>query len=195
MDRVYQICKKNLKPQGITLLHQCAFNNTYTLSVLPETAQKYNLHTIGDMAAKSGQLRLGTTLEFLNRNDCLKALERQYPGIRFAKQSGIDSSPRYTAIQNHEIDVTDAFATDGMLKKYHLKVMKDTDHVFPPYYAVPCVKTTTLQKYPELKKAIDALAPHLTEKRMRQMNYEVDVKGRDPAEVARDFLNEQGLLK
>ena len=195
MDRVYQICKKNLKPQGITLMHQCAFNNTYTLSVLPEPAQKYNLHTIGDVAAKSGQLRLGTTLEFLNRNDCLKALERQYPGIRFAKQSGIDSSPRYTAIQNHEIDVTDAFATDGMLKKYHLTVMKDTDHVFPPYYAVPCVKTTTLQKYPELKKAINALAPHLTEKRMRQMNYEVDVKGRDPAEVARDFLNREGLLK
>lgn len=91
--------------------------------------------------------------------------------------------------------MTDAFATDGMLKKYHLTVMKDTDHVFPPYYAVPCVKTTTLQKYPELKKAINALAPHLTEKRMRQMNYEVDVKGRDPAEVARDFLNREGLLK
>ena len=83
--------------------------------------------------------------------------------MNFKKVIGIDGSPRFTALQNKEVDVIDAFATDGLLMKYHLKVLKDTDHLFPPYYAVPCIREDTLKKYPELKKAINSLSPYLTD--------------------------------
>ncbi len=194
MQRVYEDCAKELKPQGITLTKQCGFNNTFTLAVSQETAKKYNLNTIPDLVDHAGELRLGSTLEFENRNDCMAAMERTYPGLKFKKVSGIDGSPLYVALANKDVDVMDAFATDGMLLKYHLKVLKDTDHVFSPYYAVPCFSTSTLKKYPELRPLVNKLAPKLTDSVMRRLNYQVDVKGKDPKNVAKAYLEKENLI-
>jgi osmoprotectant transport system permease protein len=59
---------------------------------------------------------------------------------------------------------------------------------------VPCIKQSTLNKYPELKQAVNSLSPYLTEKAMMKMNYEVDEEGREPADVAKSFLQEKGLI-
>ncbi|MCI7679448.1 MAG: ABC transporter permease, partial [Clostridiales bacterium] len=103
-------------------------------------------------------------------------------------------SPRFVALANREVDVIDAFATDGMLLKYKLKVLKDEDHVFPPYYAVPCFSSDTLKKYPELREVVDKLAPKLTDEVMMKLNYQVDVKGREPKDVAREYLKREKLI-
>ena len=139
------------------------------------------------------QLKLGCTLEFQNRGDCMPALKSKY-GADFKKIIAMDGSPRYIALKNKNVDVVDAFATDGLLLKYNLVVLKDTDHLFPPYYAVPCIRESTLNKYPELKKAINSLSPYLTDKEMMKMNYEVDEQGKEPATVAKEFLQEKGLI-
>jgi len=123
----------------------------------------------------------------------MPALKSKY-NMNFKKVIGIDGSPRFTALQNKEVDVIDAFATDGLLMKYHLKVLKDTDHLFPPYYAVPCIREDTLKKYPELKKAINSLSPYLTDSVMMKLNYQVDEEGKEPADVARTFLQQKGLI-
>ena len=106
----------------------------------------------------------------------------------------MDGSPRFVALDNKEVDVIDAFATDGMLMKYHLKVLKDEDHVFPPYYAVPCFNSNTLKKYPELQRVVDELAPKLTDEVMMKLNYQVDVQGKEPKDVARAFLEQENLI-
>lgn len=194
MKYVYDTCKTDLAGVGITEMDQCAFNNTYALAVSEETAKKYNLTTLTDVAEKADQLTLGSTIEFQNREDCMVALKNKYPGLTFKKLVAIDGSPRYTALENKEVDVVDAWTTDGMLQKYHLVVMKDDTQVFPPYYAVPLINSKTLKKYPELGTAMNELSPHLTEKVMSKLNYEVDVQGKDPAKVAHTWLEEQDLI-
>jgi len=194
MKAVYNQCKSELSDKyNIQLLNQCNFNNTYTLTVSQATAKKYNLNSISDLKNYDSQLKLGCTLEFQNRGDCMPALKSKY-NMNFKKVIGIDGSPRFTALQNKEVDVIDAFATDGLLMKYHLKVLKDTDHLFPPYYAVPCIREDTLKKYPELKKAINSLSPYLTDSVMMKLNYQVDEEGKEPADVARTFLQQKGLI-
>ncbi len=193
MDEVYEACKKSMEEEGITLTRQCSFNNTYTLAVSKETADKYNLKTIRDVVNNAPQLRLGGTLEFMNRDDTLKALKKKY-NVQFKETVGLEGAPRYTALEHKEVDVLDAFATDGMLKKYKLIVMDDTDQVFPPYYAVPMVRSDTLKKYPELEPLLDRLAPHLTDEVMQDLNYQVDVEGKEPPDVAREFLEKENLI-
>lgn len=115
-------------------------------------------------------------------------------GFDFKDVVGIDGSPRYTALKNGEAQVVDAFATDGMLKKFGLMTLEDSDGYFPPYYAIPLINEDILKEYPELKDVIDRLGEYLTDQVMQELNYQVDEEGRDPAEVARDFLTENELI-
>ena len=194
MTAVYNTCKKELNDKyNIELLKQCNFNNTYTMAVTKATAKKYNLSSIADLQKCSSNMKTGTTLEFLNRSDGLSGVCKTY-GLNFKKSVGIDGSPRFTALANKEVDVIDAFATDGLLLKYKLVVLKDTKHFFPPYYAVPCIREDTLKKYPELKGAINSLSPYLTDSVMMKLNYEVDEENKEPADVAKEFLQEKGLI-
>ena len=189
VDKVYKTIKKEMKEKyDIEVLNQMAFNNTYALAVTKETAQKYNLATISDLTRVSNDLIIAPTLEFINREDGLPGLEKKY-GLSFKDTIGIDGSPRYTALQNNNAQVIDAFTTDGLLKKFNLVVLEDDKNFFPPYYAIPLVRSDTLKEYPEIEKVLNALGPYLTDEVMQDLNYQVDELGKSPEKVATDFLN------
>ena len=189
VDKVYKTIKKEMKEKyDIEVLNQMAFNNTYALAVTKETAQKYNLATISDLTRVSNDLIIAPTLEFINREDGLPGLEKEY-GLSFKDTIGIDGSPRYTALQNNNAQVVDAFTTDGLLKKFNLVVLEDDKNFFPPYYAIPLVRSDTLKEYPEIEKVLNALGPYLTDEVMQDLNYQVDELGKSPEKVATDFLN------
>ncbi|WP_213951371.1 glycine betaine ABC transporter substrate-binding protein [Tepidanaerobacter syntrophicus] len=194
-ELVYQTVKKDFKDKyNIDVLNQWKFNDTYTLAVRRETAEKYNLVTISDLAKVSEHLIAGTTLEFLNRDDCMPGLKKMY-NLHFAKEVGIDGSPRYIALVNHETDVVDAFSTDGLLKKFDLVVLKDDKNYFPPYYAIPLVRNETLKANPQLEAILDELGDKLTNEVMMDLNYQVDVEHKRPEDVARSFLLERNLIQ
>lgn len=189
VDKVYKTIKNEMKEKyDIEVLNQMAFNNTYALAVTKETAQKYNLATISDLTRVSNDLIIAPTLEFINREDGLPGLEKEY-GLSFKDTIGIDGSPRYTALQNNNAQVIDAFTTDGLLKKFNLVVLEDDKNFFPPYYAIPLVRSDTLKEYPEIEKVLNALGPYLTDEVMQDLNYQVDELGKSPEKVATDFLN------
>jgi len=194
MDAVYDACKTEMKDQyDLDVLNQFGFNNTYIMAVSQETAEKYNLKTDSDLAKVADQLTLGCTLEFLNRDDGMKGLQKTY-NFEFGNAIGLDGATRYVALNSGEVDVCDAFSTDGLLKKFDLVTLEDDQHFFPPYYAVPVIRNDTLQEYPEIEEMMDELGPYLTEEAMAEMNYEVDELGMTQAEAAHKFLEENGLI-
>ena len=183
-----------VKNYGITWLKPFGFNDTYTLSVRQDTAKQYNLESISDLAKVGDKLVLGATLEFCNRADGYPGLTKIY-NLKFKSFSSIDGGLRYTAIGNKKVDAIDAFSTEGLLKSYKLKVLKDDKHFFPNYDAVPIVNSKTLEKHPELKDIINELGGKITDEKMIDLNYKVDKLGEEPAKVAEDFLRENKLIK
>ena len=188
IDKVYQTVKKDMKNKyHIAVLDQMGFNNTYALAVRSDTKDQYQLRTMSDLARVSNQLVISPSLEFINRQDGLAGATNVYH-YQFKDIIGIDGSPRYTALINHESDVIDAFSTDGLLKKFQLTVLEDDQHFFPPYYAIPMVREDTLEKYPEIKEILNKLGTQLNNDIMRELNYQVDELGKNPEEVAKEFL-------
>lgn len=194
MDKVYQTVKTEFKDQyDIDVLKQMNFNNTYVLCVSQETADKYGLESISDLRNVASQLKAGLTYEFVNRDDGLEGLQEKY-GFGLGNVLTFDGAPRFTAMSNKEVDIIDANGTDGLIKKYSLKVLKDDQNYFPPYYAIPVIRAETIKEYPEIEPVLEELGEHLTDEIMTDLNYQVDELQRTPEEVAKEFLQNEGLL-
>lgn len=195
MVEVYETSKNDLKELfDIDALTQFNYNNTYVLSVKPETAERYNLAKISDLKNVADELTIGSTLEFLNREDGIIGLQKHY-GFTFGNQIGINGANKYLAIDSGETDITDAFSTDGLLKKFGLVMLDDDMNFFPPYYAVPILRSGLLGEHPEIEGVLNELGEVLTNEIMIDLNYRVDELQQQPRRVAHDFLIEQGLIE
>ena len=170
------------------------FNNTYGLVVRKEIAEKYNIKTYSDLKKVADQLTFGAEYDFFEREDGYDALCKAY-GFSFGKTMDMDIGLKYKAINQGKIDVMVIFTTDGQLAISDVEVLKDDKGFYPSYMCGNVVRNEVLQKHPELKKELDKLAGKITDSDMAKMNYEVETDGKEPREVAQEFLKQVGLIK
>jgi len=177
-----------LAPLGAELLPRLGFNNTYAIAVTGETASRFGLERVSDLVPHP-QLRFGFSHEFRDRADGWPGLQQRY-GLP-QTSSGIDHGLAYLALLEGDIDVTDAYSTDGDLLRYDLRVLEDDLGFFPDYLAAPLVRADLDAG---VKAALSALTGHLDDETMRALNAEVVVEERTFVQVARSFLLAQGLV-
>ena len=193
-EAVYQAARDGIKKQDdLALLKPMAYQNTYAVAVPKKIAQEYGLRTISDLKKVEGQLKAGFTLEFNDREDGNKGLQKVY-GLHL-QVSTMEPALRYQAIQSGDIQITDAYSTDAELARYDLVVLEDDKQLFPPYQGAPLMKEALLKKHPELEGILNKLAGKITADQMSQMNYQVGVEGKSANQVARDFLVKEGVIK
>ena len=143
----------------------------------------------------AGQLTAAFDAEFLTRPDGYEGLKAHYNLDFSASPRQMDPGLMYRAVADGTVDVIDGFATDGRIPAYDLVVLEDDKGFFPPYYAAPVVRAETLQAHPELREALNALAGRLSDETMQALNYEADEKGLKARDVARGFLEREGLIE
>ncbi|KXG09887.1 glycine betaine ABC transporter substrate-binding protein [Anoxybacillus rupiensis] len=193
-DDIYQATKKEYKEKfNITWLKPLGFNNTYALAMRKELADELGVKTSSDLAKKSNQLVFGSDAEFFERSDGYDGLVKEY-GFQFKKKTNIDPDLQYEAAKNGDIDVITAYTTDARIKKYNLVVLEDDKHYFPPYYAVPIVRQEVLDANPGLEEALNKLENILSDEKMMELNGQVNIEGKQPKQVAIDFLKSEGLI-
>ncbi|MGG7098782.1 glycine betaine ABC transporter substrate-binding protein [Clostridium sardiniense] len=170
------------------------FNNTYGLAIRKEIADKYNIKTYSDLAKYSKNLVFGAEYDFYEREDGFDALSKTY-GLKFKKNVDLDIGLKYNAIKNKDIDVMNIFTTDGQLNTSDIVVLEDDKNFYPSYMCGNVVREEVIDKYPEIKEVLLELNNKLDNKEMSKLNYEVEVEGKEPKAVAKEFLTEKGLLK
>lgn len=179
---------------GLTWKGMYGFNNTYGLAVRREIAEKYQLKTYSDLAAVSDRLTFGAEYDFYEREDGYDGLRKVY-GFTFAKTADMDIGLKYQAINEGKIDVMTIFTTDGQLSTSDVTVLEDDKGFYPSYMCGNVVRMDTLIRHPELGSVLDQLDGILTDGGMADMNYQVESLGKEPKDVARTFLTDNGLLK
>lgn len=190
----YEFAKHELDARfGIALSKPLGFSNTYVMAVSPEVAKRYGLSTLADLMREADHLRLGCTVEFVQRSDCLPALEKAFGGAKFEEVRGLDSSLRYQALAAGEVDVIDAFSTDGLLERIPNVLLKDATHFFPPYDCMLIERPAAFEGRPEVLAALKLLEGAVTEADMRRMNSRVDLEGVNAREAAHEFLLKKGI--
>jgi osmoprotectant transport system substrate-binding protein len=170
------------------------FNDTFTLAVKADLADNLNIKTYSDLAKVSNQLNFGAEPDFFERKDGFDNLVQTY-GFNFKNTRQMAIALKYPAILSGEVDVINAFSTDGLLKRYDMVILQDDKNFFPSYLAAPVVRKAVLELHPEVGESLRKLAGLIDENLMIDMNYQVDEEKKDPQLVARDFLTNQGLIK
>jgi osmoprotectant transport system permease protein len=194
-EEVYEITVRELNERyDLKMLDKLGFNNTFSLAVRASMASEYNLRTISDLARVSSNFAFGGNSEFLSRYDGLPNLKRLY-NMSFAEEIIINGLARYTAIANDEIQVVEAFSTDGILLDFDIVVLEDDLGFFSPYHAAIIIRNETADAYPELLNVLQMLSGVLTDEIMRVLNYRVDVLGESPRNVAEEFLRENNFIR
>lgn len=176
------------------LLQPMAYQNTYALAVKANFAQENGLKTISDLKKIENQIKAGFTLEFIDRSDGYKGIQETY-GLDFPSVQSMEPSLRYQAINNGDVNIVDGYSTDSELKQYGLVTLEDDLGLFPAYQGAPLMTTEFADTHPRIVKALEKLSNKITEEQMIDMNYQVNVEKKQPAEVAHAFLIEEGLLK
>ncbi|MFC6292102.1 glycine/betaine ABC transporter permease [Macrococcus epidermidis] len=192
---VYQQANDSInKKYQMSLLKPMQYNNTYALAVKKEYADKYQLKSISDLQKVESTVRAGFTLEFNDRLDGYKGIQKKY-GIKFDNVRTMEPKIRYQAIEQGKIDLIDAYSTDAELKKYGMVVLKDDKHLFPPYQGAPLLKDETIKEHPEVVKALNQLAGKITDEEMQTMNYAVTYQNKSPESIARAYLKKEKLIR
>jgi len=173
-------------------LHPFGLNNTYVLAIDARRAAELHIRTLSDLAEHPG-LRAGFSLEFLNRADGYPGLAQFY-GLDLDVR-GIDHGLAYDALRAGEIDLLDAYSTDGKLREAGVRLLIDDRSFFPPYEAAPVVREQLLREHPNVRSVLNRLAFQIDDATMAALNHRVEVEGAGFEQVARDFLVQHGLLE
>lgn len=195
-QQVYdQVAQGYLERYNLIWLDPAPMNNTQALALTRSVAQEYAMTTISDLAANASDLVMIGPDEFQEREDGLPGIKAHYGDFQLKDYRAVGTgAQRYEGLVRGDADVAVAFGTDGEISAYDLVLLEDDKGLFPPYQVAPVVRHDLLNAHPEVALALNALSPRLTTEVMQRLNYEVTGKQRDPGEVAREFLLQEGLI-
>ncbi len=183
---------------GLTWLDPSAANDTYGLAVRADNPKTDSLKSLSDMAAaynagKHPVMALGA--EFSKRPDGLPGIEKAY-GFKTSRDdiAAMQDALTYAALKDGKVDIAEVFTTDGRIKAFNFRVLKDDKEFFPNYAIAPVVRTETLKANPGLAEPLNALSAKLTDAAMQTMNAAVDVDKKSIEDVAAGFLKDSGLM-
>lgn len=193
-EEVYNIVATEYPEQfGLEWLESWGINNTYALAMRRDQVEELGITTISELVEHAGDLTIGAPQETLVREDGIPGLEATY-GLEFGDAVGLDPGLMYSALDNGDVDVITAFATDGRIAALDLALLEDDLNFYPPYYAAPVARQELLEQSPEVRDVLNQLAGRLDDETMTQMNFEADENGVETNEVARQYLVDEGLF-
>ena len=184
--------KRLLAPHGATVLEPAGALDTNVFAVTKSTAQKYHLSKISDLAPVASTLTLGGPPECPQNYGCEVGLTQVY-GLHFKSFTALDEAGPITvaALKNGSVDVAELFSSDGNILENGFVQLIDNKHLEAADYVIPVIRTAV--DTPGVTAALDKIASKLTTTQLSKLNIDVSVDHLDPATVARQWAQQEGL--
>ncbi|MDQ2837919.1 MAG: ABC transporter substrate-binding protein [Actinomycetota bacterium] len=176
----------------LTVLDQSQAQDKDAIVVTKETAAKYNLKSIADLAAVAGKLTLGAPPEFQTRTDGIPGLKKVY-GVTFKTYRKLDAGGPLTenGLKNGQIDAGDIFTTDPLIAKNGWVVLEDPKSLYTAQNVLPLINASKASA--NVKTILNAVSAKLTTDDLVQLNEKVQSEKQDPDAVAKAWLSTAGL--
>ena len=190
----YDEAKREFASEGLTAFPPTPFTSSNEVAVTADTAERLHLTNISDLAGKAQKLTLYGAPECRERLDCLLGLEQIY-GLHFKKFVAVPIPQRHRVLSSGVADVSIVFTTDPQIQRENEVLLDDDKGMFPPYNSTLVVRKEVADKAgADLEKTVGLLQEQLTDENMQELNARVDLDKKDPGEVAKEYLEETGLV-
>ena len=199
-----KVKKLDAEKNKLVWLTPAPANNTWTIAVRQDLAQKNKLTSLDDLGRylkEGGEFKLAASAEFIERTDALPAFEKAY-GFKLEQDQLLSLAGGDTAVtikaaaqQTSGVNAAMAYGTDGPVAALGLQTLTDPKGVQPIYAPTPVVREAVLKAYPELDSWLKPVFASLDEKTLQKLNASIAVDGLDAKKVAADYLKEKGLVK
>jgi osmoprotectant transport system substrate-binding protein len=194
-EQAYQEAKQGFAGEGLVALPPTPFTSSNEVAVTSATADRLGLSTISDLTGKAQDLTLYGSPECRRRLDCLAGLEQVY-GLHFKRFVPIPIARRHEVLTSGRADVSIVFTTDPQIKRNDEVLLEDDKGMFPPQNSTLVVRKQAADAAgPDLAKTVEMINGQLTDDTMQELNARVDLDKEDPADVAREYLRQNGLVK
>lgn len=195
-----EVAERDLEQNDIRWLEAAPFNNTYAFAVAEESDVLDDVETISDIKELAQEdpsaVSLCVESEFSTRDDGLPGLEEFY-GFDWPDDQVevIDTGLVYTQTDAGECTFGEVFTSDGRIANLGLEIIEDDQNFFPPYNPSINIREEAYQQAPDaLSGLFSDVSSALTLEKMTELNKRVSADGEDPEDVARDFLQSEGLI-
>jgi osmoprotectant transport system substrate-binding protein len=188
-DKAYDALKKAL-PSGLEVLDKSPAADEDTIVVTKATADKYSLKSLGDLKDKN--LVAGGSSEFKVRSAGLKGLKEKY-GVEFKEYKTLDAGGPLSikALLDNQIQVTNLFTTQSVIKDEGLVQLDDPENILPPNNIVPLIRTD--HKSDDIVATLNAVDAKLTTEALTDLVKRIDVNKESADAVAKDWLAKNPL--
>jgi osmoprotectant transport system substrate-binding protein len=191
---------KVLADKGISVFAISPGEDTDAAVVRKDTADEFNLATMSDLAAVQDELKWGLPSECDGRATCQGAFE-QY-GITYPPKQreplGACSAPMAEALNGKAIDLGWMCSTQPAIAQFGFVTLEDDLNTQPAQNMTALVRTAYLDSVGDkdaFQQLLDKVTALLTTEELTRLGVEVAVDQRDIADVAKDFLTQNALLK
>jgi osmoprotectant transport system substrate-binding protein len=194
-DETTKLVRDHYATRGVVVSEETPFENTETVTVKKEFAEANQLRAIGDLS-KLPTFTLGARPEFQGRQQGFAGLQSVYR-LTNATFVPIAVDARFVALDEGDVDAANVFSTDPQLAGGNYQVLEDTQRLFGYQHVVLLVNEQMLNSLggDKFMSVVNAVNRELTQATVIEMNAAVDLDKREPADVARQFLQERGLVK
>ncbi|MDM3254183.1 ABC transporter substrate-binding protein [Citrobacter sp. Cf077] len=199
-----KVKKLDAEQNKLVWLTPAPANNTWTIAVRQDVAQKNKLESLADLGRylkDGGTFKLAASAEFIERADALPAFEKVYDFKLNQNQllslAGGDTAVtiKAAAQQTSGVNAAMAYGTDGPVAALGLQTLSDPKGVQPIYAPAPVVRESVLKDYPQMGEWLQPVFASLDEKTLQQLNASIAVEGLDAKKVAADYLKQKGWVK
>ena len=183
-----------LREDGLTAFAPTPFSSTNEVGVKRAVAERLRLRTISDLRRVDQDLTLYGSPECPRRRDCLAGLQDEY-GLDFRRFVAVPIAQRHAVLNRGARVASIVFSTDPQLDRQDIVVLEDDRLLFPPAQSTFVVKDALAERAgPVLGGVVAQVQKELTDDTMRELNARVDLDGRTPAEAAKAYLRDTGLV-
>lgn len=175
-------------PDDLTVLDYSAAEDKDAVVVTQDTADKYDLASIGDLADVAGDLTLGGPPEWKTRQTGVPGLKDKY-GVEFGDFKELDAGGPLTLrnLLNGNIDAGNLFTTDPNIAANDLVVLDDPESLFAAQNVVPLIRTDALND--TIESTLDQISADLDTDTLGQLVTKVVIDKEDPEAVAAEYLD------
>lgn len=191
-EAALEVLEPLVDEKGLTLLEPSDAVDVNAFVVTQETSDKYGLSAVTDLENVADELVLGAPPECPKRPYCIPGLKRVY-GVEFGDFRPLEyGTATVQALTNDAIDVALLFSTDPLIEQNDLVLLEDDEDLQAADNITPLVRTEVLND--EIRTLLNEVSAALTTDNITPLNAQVLVDAEDPKDVARTFLEDNGLL-